>query len=147
MGRLLFSPIGLIVISVVFMITSISEIRTDRAFASRGKPAMVEPILKYKEIVNSKKGRPVNREEKADISFTTQDGRSVTLVDRYLPPDVLRQFQNGEGVSIIYLPEDPKSTRFPSEKIPTGMSGVYIPGIFLVLGIIWFLVRRSSQGK
>jgi hypothetical protein len=147
MLRLLFSPIGLILISVLFMLTSISEIHTDRAFASRGKSATVDPPAQYKEIIHSKNGQPTSREEKADISFSTEDGRPVTLADRYLPPQVLQQFQNGEKVTILYLAEDPKSTRFPGEKIPTEIRDVVIPGIFLALGLIWYVVRRSSRGN
>jgi len=145
MRRLLFTPIGLILISVIFMMTSISEIHTDRAFASRGKSAIVNPPSQYKEIVHSKNGQATSREEKADISFSTEDGRPVTLTDRYLPPSVLQQFQNGEKVTILYMADDPSKTRFPGEKNPTETRDVVIPGIFLVLGLIWFGVRRSSQ--
>jgi hypothetical protein len=147
MRSLLFSPIGLIVISIAFMLISIGEIHTDRAFASRGIPVSVEPPATYKEIVHSKNGQAVSREEKADLTFSTEDGRAVTLTDRYLPPDVLRQFQKGQKVTILYLSNDPKQTRFPGEKNPTEMRDVFIPGIFLVLGLIWYWVRRSSQGK
>ncbi len=79
----LFSPIALILISALFMVTSISEIHTDRAFASRGKSAVVDPPPQYKEIIHSKNGQPTSREEKANISFSAEDGRSVTLADRY----------------------------------------------------------------
>ena len=147
MRRLLFSPIGVILISVLFMLTSISEIRTDRAFASRGKSVTVDPPPQYKEITYSKNGHPTSRAEKANISFSTEDGRPVTLADRYLPPYVLQQFQSGEKVTILYLPEDPKTTRFPGEKNPTEIRDVVIPGIFLALGLVWFVIRRSSRGN
>lgn len=145
MRRLLFSPIALILISALFMVTSISEIHTDRAFASRGKSAVVDPPPQYKEIIHSKNGQPTSREEKANISFSAEDGRPVTLADRYLPPAVLRQFQNGEKVTILYLPENPRSTRFPGEKNPTESRDVVIPGIFMALGLVWYGVRRSSR--
>ena len=147
MQRLLFSPIGLILISVLFMFTSISEMHTDRAFASRGKSATVDPPSQYKEITHSKNGQPTSREEKANISFSTEDGRPVMLIDRYLPPSVLQQFQSGEKVTILYLADNPNSTRFPGEKNPTETRDVVIPGIFLVLGLIWFAVRRSSRAN
>lgn len=147
MRRLVFSPIGLILISVVLMLASISEIHTDRAFAARAISATVEPPAQYKEIVHVKNGQPTSREEKANISFSDEEGRLVTLVNRYLPPYVLRQFQSGERVTILYLPEDPQKTRFPGEKIPTGITNVVIPGVFLALGLIWYAVRRSARGS
>jgi hypothetical protein len=147
MRLLLFSPIGLIQNSLLEKITSMNEIHTDRAFASRGKAAIVDPPSQYKEITYSKNGQPTSREEKANISFSTEDGRPVMLIDRYLPPAVLQQFQSGQKVTILYLADDPNSTRFPGEKNPTEMRDVFIPGIFLVLGLIWYAVRRSSRAN
>ncbi|MCE9600954.1 MAG: hypothetical protein K8S21_01910 [Gemmatimonadetes bacterium] len=104
-----------IILSLTLFYASWDGVAENRAFEAQGVQALVEPPEGYTVNITTTTnlGVEVNRTERnsAKLSFTTRDGRRVT-VNRVLPDEVLAAFRSGSDVFVEYLAEEPTTTRF-----------------------------------
>lgn len=125
---------------VILIATSVVGISQDHAFEARGKKAVLKPISRY--IETTRRG---NVTYSASLSFSTDSGRTVTLVDHDVSDQALRHFQAGDPVAIEYLEDDPLTIRFVGDPEKDRKLGIFL-GVVLFLGGGFFF-RRSLQSE
>ncbi len=114
----------------------------DWQFSDHGQQALVEPIMQYEEVTRTQKKMGITTSEtksyNAEIKFTTSANERI-MVRKGIPKEVLEKFVNDRPVYIKYLPEDPRTTRFPEE----GSGSMLMLFFALVLcGVFYFLIRK-----
>lgn len=104
-----------IILSLTLFYAAGDGLAENRAFGAQGVRALVEPPEGYTvtTTTTTNLGVKVNQSARnsAKVSFTTRDGRRIT-VNRVLPDEVLAAFRSGSEVFIEYLAEEPTTTRF-----------------------------------
>lgn len=118
------SVLALLIASWLFFM-SYQKYSEESALASRGKPAVVDPIREYTEITKMRSG---NKRIEATLTFKTAEGVPVS-VKREIPEEVLARFASGQPVTITYVPANPRITSLPGERPHVG-------GFMIVLGIV-----------
>src|SRR5438105_14377869 len=130
-------------IGLVMAAVTIKDTIDDRAFERRGKTAEAEPLEKYVQITTTKKNYPTTVSYKADVQFRTESGQLVS-VNKKLPVETLQQFAAGRPVTIRYLPDDPRNTRWGDEQGKLGGAGGIAFWIAVMLGGVWWFRRHLN---
>jgi hypothetical protein len=108
-GRILFKLLGALA-ALVFIAYGFNDRAEITSIQRSGKLATVKPIENYTEFKQSAFSTYT-----AEFHFTTQDGRNI--VQRHsFPEEALSDFKAGRPVQIVYLPNDPSTFVFASEK-------------------------------
>jgi hypothetical protein len=100
-----------------------------------GKRATVEPIAKY-----SKRGKLFYKLYLAEFRFRTENGNQIVL-NRSFPESVLEELERGTPVEIMYLPSDPHTFVFASER---GSWTLIVIGVIVIL---FSLVLQDGAAK
>jgi hypothetical protein len=122
-GKVLFKVLGVLA-ALVFIGYGLKDRSEVTSIQKRGKLATVRPIANYTEFKKSGSSTYT-----AEFHFKTEDGRDIVQKHSF-PAEVLSDFQAGKPVQIVYLPNDPSTFVFASEK----------PGWALVIGGVVFLI-------
>jgi hypothetical protein len=116
-GRILFKLLGVLA-ALVFIVYGFKDRAEIASIQRSGKFATVKPIENYTEFKQSTFSTYT-----AEFHFTTEEGRNI--VQRHsFPEEVLSDFRAGKPVQVVYLPNDPSTFVFASEK----------PGWWLIVG-------------
>ncbi|MFZ6681830.1 hypothetical protein [Undibacterium sp. Tian12W] len=120
------------VISAGFLIMGLFEgidgFFENYAFNNHGKTGLVEPLKKISE--------PANNETGVRLTFTTEQGRKVTITTN-IDQATSQTLHGGQGMKIMYLEDDPSRTRWPweSRSVKTG----------LLLALLGFFVLGGAR--
>lgn len=112
----------------------------NRAFAARGRRALVDPIEGYTERTTTTRqlGVAVNERTSntAELFFHVDDGRRVR-VNRVVPDDVLPKLVAGADVYLEYLPENPEGARFAGyTRAPLGATAAGLAALAITI-VLW----------
>jgi len=141
-------PAVLAVLGTILLVDEIHERQDYLAFQAHGENAVVDPIKNYTETTHKKisSGQVTGVSYKADLTFRTKSGNSVTVPERDLPQSVLDTFNRGAKVTIEYLPEKPTTTRFPDSQAYSDYRLVAV-GMMLIGGIWIFLLWWRARAE
>jgi hypothetical protein len=134
-------PFVVILAGLFMLIVSINHAIDHRAFNSRGKEAVLEPIEKYSVVTRKRGTLPVDSHLEADVKFLTESGELV-FVHKKLTQEMLEDLAAKRPVAIRYLPDDPKNARLSNENPGDGKGGIGFAVVTLLVGIVWF--RKAS---
>ena len=126
-GKVLFKLLGALA-ALVFIGYGLKERSEITSIQKRGKTATVQPIANYTQF---KKGG--SSTYTAEFHFKTEDGREIVQKHSF-PEEVLADFNAGKPVQIVYLPNDPSTFVFASEK--PGWMLVIIGSVLLVAALL-----------
>jgi len=134
--------ISLLFLIVIALYATGQSFIQDWQFSNHGQQAVVEPIMQYEEVTRTQKKMGITTSESksynAEITFTTSANERIR-VRKGIPKEVLEKFVNDRPVYIKYLPEEPRTTRFPEE----GSGSMVLLFFVLVLcGVFYFLIRK-----
>jgi hypothetical protein len=121
-GKVLFKALGALA-ALAFIGYGFKDRSEITDIQKHGMLATVEPIADYTEF---KQGG--SSTYTAEFHFKTKDGRDI-VQKRSFPGEVLSDFNAGKPVQVFYLPNNPNTFVFASEK----------PGWTLVIGGFVFL--------
>lgn len=105
----MFKILGVLA-GLVFVIFGFKENSELSRIQKLGKRATVEPIGQYMQFKRSGSTTYM-----AEFHFTTEDGRPIVAKHRF-PEEVLADFKASRPVQVIYLPSDPQTFVFASER-------------------------------
>jgi len=126
-GKVLFKLLGAIA-ALVFIGYGLKERNEITSIQKRGKTATVQPIANYTQF---KKGG--SSTYTAEFRFKTEEGREIVQKHSF-PEEVLADFNAGKPVQIVYLPNDPSTFVFASEK--PGWMLVIVGSVLLVAALL-----------
>ncbi|MEO7885569.1 MAG: DUF3592 domain-containing protein [Polaromonas sp.] len=126
-GKIVFKILGVLV-GLVFIVFGFQERSEISGIQKRGKRVVVEPISKYTEFKKSGSSTYT-----AEFHFTTEDGRKITAKHSF-PEEVLADFKSGKPVEIAYMPNDPSTFVFSSQRAPWTL--VMIGAALLVAALV-----------
>lgn len=127
-GKILFKLLGVLA-ALFFIGTGLKERSATTNIQKQGKLATVAPVTNYTEF---KKGGFSTYT--AEIHFTTEDGQEVVQKHSF-PKDALADFKAGKPVQVVYLPSEPHTFVFASEKAGWGL---VIGGALLLVAALMF---------
>ena len=130
----MLKPLILVIAGLMTVGFSTRNMLNERALASHGKEATVEPVAGYTKTVHKNRNTTTTRID-ADVTFQTEAGERIT-VNKGLSREQLSKLASGQPVSIRYLPESPRTTRLEGEP-PWGWNMIGIGGMVLALGAFW----------
>jgi hypothetical protein len=116
-GRILFKLLGALA-GLVFIAAGFKDRAEITSIQRSGKFATVKPIANYTEFKNGGFSTYT-----AEFHFKTEDGRNIVQGHSF-PEEALFDLKAGKPVQIVYLPNDPSTFVFASEK----------PGWWLIIG-------------
>ena len=116
-GKILFKVLGVLA-ALAFIVVGFQDRSEITSIQRRGKLATVEPIGKYLEFKQGSFSTYT-----AEFHFKTEEGRDIVQKHSF-PEEALSDFKAGKPVQIVYLPNDPGTFVFASEK----------PGWWLIIG-------------
>lgn len=138
MSRILF-PILLVVLGVMLIVESLGKSSDETAFRTRGETTRIESIdnVTQHEVKARRSQKVTHRYEKADVTFKTKAGESVTAFQNVLPPNAASVLRARQPVPIWYLPDRPTTIRFEPVPEKAGSPlGTRVFGLLLIaLGI------------
>lgn len=117
MRSTIFKILGVIV-GIFFVYTGITERSNLNRVKSIGKAATVQPIQRYT------KRRTIYS---AEFTFMTEGGQQVTQT-RSFPEELIKDFESGTPVRILYNPANPREFVFEKET-PSWFPAVFGVGI------------------
>ena len=126
--------IGLVVLGVAGLVSTIETSRSDKAFSDHAATATAKPAGPA----------PRGQSYQGDLVFTTRDGQPETIPATKVPMAVRDSFRDAGSVEIQYLPEDPANVRF-SNWDPPSSPGFLLPGGVIFLGGLAFGVLMKNR--
>jgi hypothetical protein len=108
-GKVLYKIVGAIA-GLAFIVFGAQERLEISSIHKRGKRAVIEPVAQYTQF--KQRGSSTYT---AEIRFKTEDGRQMAVKHSF-PEGALADFKANRPVEIVYLPADPGTFVFASEK-------------------------------
>jgi hypothetical protein len=127
-GKILFKVLGVLA-ALAFIAFGFKDRSDITSIQRHGKFATVEPIGKYIEFKQGSYSTYT-----AEFHFKTEDGRDIVQKHSF-PEEALSDFKAEKPVQIVYLPNDPSTFVFASEKPGRGL---IIGGFVLLLVALLF---------